>query len=62
MEKNTVSKMYRSEIVQEKRMLIKTIRDRQRDWVGHVWRGPTPANGMAGMDGEEEGGRKTRHR
>jgi hypothetical protein len=30
------------EIVQKKRVFIKTIRDRQKKWVGHVLRGDSP--------------------
>jgi hypothetical protein len=49
------------EIVQEKRMLIETIRERQKIWVGHVLRGDSLLRVVweGGTDGGKEGGRKT---
>lgn len=40
-------------MVKEKRMLIKSIRDRQKNWVGHVLRRLTFANGMVWEGGME---------
>ena len=47
------------EMVQEKRMLIKTIRDRQKNWVWHVLRSDSLLRTV--WDGRKESDRKTKN-
>ena len=50
-------------MVQEKRMLIKTVRNRQKNWVGHVLRSDSLLRTVweERMEGKKESGRKTKN-